>query len=201
MKIVLASGNKGKVKEIEALLPEYEIIPYKKLLGDFEVEEDGLTFKENAIKKAKAIYDAIDDTSIVVISDDSGLSVPLINNEPGVYSARYAGVNAKDNDNNQKLIDKLNDLNITKTPAFYTACICMVYKNQIYTTHGWMYGDIINKQIGNGGFGYDPMFIPKGLNDTLGVIDTQTKKEFSHRTNALKLMEKYMKVLFDTRGY
>ena len=195
MKIILASGNKGKIKEIKALLPEHEIIPFSDVLGEFDVVEDGVTFKENAIKKAKEIYDAIGDSSIAVISDDSGLSVPVLNNEPGIYSARYAGDEAKDSDNNQKLIGRLNDLSIEKTPAFYTACIAMIYKNQIYTTHGWMHGNVINQQIGDGGFGYDPMFIPKGYTETLGQINPSVKKEFSHRTKSLKLMQKYMEIL------
>jgi XTP/dITP diphosphohydrolase len=195
MKIVLASGNKGKIKEIESLLPGHEVIPYSSLLGEFDVIEDADTFKGNAIKKAKDIYDAIGDDEIVVISDDSGLSVPALNNEPNIYSARYAGENVSDKENNQKLIDRLNENSISRTPAYYTAAIAMIYKNNIYTTHGWMYGDVINQSIGDSGFGYDPLFIPSGYEETLGTLDISIKKELSHRTKALQLMEKYMEIL------
>ena len=192
MKIVLASGNKGKIKEIQALIPQFEVVPYSSIIGDFEVVEDGITFKQNAIKKAKEIYEKIDDPNCIVISDDSGLSVPVLNGEPGIYSARYAGLSATDTENNQKLITKLNSLHLHKTPAHYTACIAMVYKNNIYTTHGWLYGDVVNYEEGDGGFGYDPLFIPQGYNQTLGVLDPAIKKQFSHRTKALQLMLKIL---------
>jgi XTP/dITP diphosphohydrolase len=195
MKIVLASGNKGKIKEIESLLPGHEVIPYSSLLGEFDVVEDADTFKGNAIKKAKEIYNAIGDDEIVVISDDSGLSVPALQNEPNIYSARYAGENASDKENNQKLIDRLTENNLSRTPAYYTAAIAMIYKNNIYTSHGWMHGDVINHSIGDGGFGYDPLFIPCGYEETLGTLDISIKKELSHRTKALQLMEKYMEIL------
>ena len=84
---------------------------------------------------------------VVVISDDSGISVPVLGNAPGVYSARYAGLNASDKENNEKLKAELNKLGLEKTPAFYTACIAIVYKNEIYTVHGWMYGEVLNKEI------------------------------------------------------
>ena len=124
MKIILASTNQGKIKELKALLPHFEILTSKEILGDFEVEEDGDSFKANAIKKAKTIYDMvkIKEPNCIVIADDSGLSVPALDNEPNIYSARYAGVGASDKDNNEKLITKLKSKNLEITPAFYTAC-------------------------------------------------------------------------------
>ena len=195
MKIILASTNQGKIKELKALLPDFVILTSKEILGDFEVEEDGDSFKANAIKKAKTIYDMVklQESDCLVIADDSGLSVPELDNEPNIYSARYAGVGASDKENNEKLITKLKSKNLEITPAFYTACIAIAYKENIYTTHGWLYGDVIDKSIGDGGFGYDPLFIPKGYNETLGTLDPTIKKEISHRTKALTLAMKIVK--------
>lgn len=198
MKIVLATGNKGKIEEFKKLMPKDEVIAFKDLIGDFEVVEDKDTFQGNAIKKAQEIYQKVvskgfDD--VIVISDDSGLSVPILNNEPGIYSARYAGENSSDNENNEKLISKLKENNLIETPAFYTACIAIVYQNQTYTVHGWMHGKVIDRQLGNGGFGYDPMFIPNGFEKTLGELGYEAKKDFSHRTKALKLAKKVLDVI------
>ncbi|MEA1915284.1 MAG: RdgB/HAM1 family non-canonical purine NTP pyrophosphatase [Campylobacterota bacterium] len=193
MKIILASGNKGKIKEFHELLPNATVTPYKEILGDFEIDETGLTFQENAIIKAQEIYTKLNDPEAVVISDDSGISVPALNGEPGIYSARYAGIGVSDKDNLYKLIDNLKKNNITKTAAFYTACIAIVYKNTSYTVHGWMHGDVIDTTKGEGGFGYDPMFIPTGYTQTLGELSSAVKKEFSHRTKALNLALKILK--------
>ena len=84
---------------------------------------------------------------------------------------------------------------IEKTSAFYTACIAIVYENEVYTVHGWMYGSVINTEIGEGGFGYDPLFIPKGLDKTLGELSHEVKKEFSHRSKALSLAKKVLDVI------
>ncbi|MDX9744045.1 MAG: non-canonical purine NTP pyrophosphatase [Arcobacteraceae bacterium] len=197
MKIILASTNQGKIRELKALLPDFEIITAKEILGDIDVEEDGKSFQENAFKKAKTIYDMVklQESDCLVIADDSGLSVPELDNEPNIYSARYAGVGASDKENNEKLITKLKSKNLEITPAFYTACIAIAYKENIYTTHGWLYGDVIDKSIGDGGFGYDPLFIPKGYSETLGTLDPTIKKQISHRTKALLLAMKIVKVI------
>ena len=198
MKIVLASANKGKIAEFEKLMPNDEVIAFSEILGKIEIDEDQDSFKGNAIKKAKTIYDLLMQkglNDVIVISDDSGISVPVLNNEPGIYSARYAGLNASDKDNNEKLKSELNKLGLEKTPAFYTACIALVYKNEVYTVHGWMHGNVINKEIGENGFGYDPMFIPNGYEKTLGELPAEIKKEFSHRSKALKLAMKVLDVI------
>ena len=198
MKIILASGNKGKIAEFEKLMPNDEVIAFSEILGKFEIIEDKDSFKGNAIKKAQTIYNElikIGQNDIVVISDDSGITVPALNNEPGIYSARYAGEGSSDKQNNAKLIENLNKQNIEKTPAFYTACIAIVYKGEVYTVHGWMHGNVINKELGEGGFGYDPMFIPNGFNKTLGELGYEAKKEFSHRTKALNLAMKVLDVI------
>ena len=199
MYIIIASSNKGKIDEIQRWLPEHTVVPYSEILGSFEIEETGLTFQENAIIKVEAIVQKLSekkyDKEYIVISDDSGLTVKALNNEPGLYSARYAGLDVNDGENNAKLIQKLNEKNLTKTPAYYTACLAVAYKNSIYTTHGWMYGDVINELKGQGGFGYDPLFIPNGYKDTLGILDNSIKKELSHRSRALFLAMKIIKVL------
>ena len=194
MVVILASANKKKIKEIEELLPKYEVIPYIDILGKFEIEENGKSFKENAILKIEAVQERLQNINYkekyLIIADDSGITIPLLNNDPNIYSARYAGIGATDKENNLKVIKQLKDLQIKKTEAFYTACIAMGYNNKIYTTHGWFYGDVIDSEIGTSGFGYDPLFIPKGYDKTLGEMDNNIKKELRHRGKALKLMIK-----------
>ncbi len=190
MKIVLATSNKGKIKEIKKLLPDHEVVAYSDILEPFEIIEDGKSFKENAIIKAKAVNEKLkntNETEYIVISDDSGITVPVLNNEPGIYSARYAGENATDEQNNQKLIEDMHALGLQEAKAFYTACLAVSYKDEVYTTHGWMYGKVIDKQLGTNGFGYDPMFIPKGHEQTLGELDEELKKKLGHRAKGLKL--------------
>ena len=193
MKIVVASGNKGKIREIQSILKDYEIIPYTELIAPIEIEENGSSFKENAIIKAKAVYEKL--PQYLVIADDSGISVPALNNEPGIFSARYAGINASDKDNLNKLINKLKKRNIKKTPAFYTAAIAIASPFGIFTTHGFMRGEVIDEARGDKGFGYDPMFIPKGFDKTLGELDEEVKQKISHRVKALELAKKIIKVL------
>lgn len=199
MNIIIASSNKGKIAELQRWLPQCNVVPYSEILGSFEIEETGKTFQENAIIKAQAIVDKLKQLDykeeFIVISDDSGITVPALNNEPNIYSARYAGINATDKQNNEKLISKLNEKGLEKTPAFYTACLAIGYKNNIFTTHGWMYGDVINQEIGEGGFGYDPMFIPDGYENTLGILENDVKKELSHRSKALALAMKVIGVI------
>jgi XTP/dITP diphosphohydrolase len=198
VRIVLASGNKGKITEFQKLMPNDDVIAFSEILGNIEIVEDKDSFKGNAIKKAQTIYDElikIGQNDVIVISDDSGITVPALNNEPGIYSARYAGEGSSDKQNNAKLIENLNKNNLEKTPAFYTACIAIVYKGEVYTVHGWMHGNVINKELGEGGFGYDPMFIPNGFDKTLGALGYEAKKEFSHRTKALDLAMKVLDVI------
>ena len=189
MKIVLASANKGKIAEFQKLMPNDEVVAFSELLGDLDIVEDKDTFKGNAIKKAQTIYDELLKNGykeMIVISDDSGISVPALNNEPGVYSARYAGEGSTDKQNNEKLITKLNALNLEKTAAFYTACIAIVYKNEVYTVHGWMHGNVINKELGENGFGYDPIFQPEGLTISSAQMSAEEKDAMSHRGKALR---------------
>ncbi len=185
MKIIVASSNQGKIKEIKEILNEFEIIAYSEIIEPFEIVEDGLTFKENAVIKAMAIYEKI--KNYPVLSDDSGISVPILRGMPGIYSARFAGENANDKDNLYKLINELKKRNIKKTPAFYTAAIALATPYGVFTAHGFMRGEVIDEARGDKGFGYDPMFIPKGFDKTLGELDDEIKKRISHRSKALEL--------------
>lgn len=195
MKLVLATGNKGKVREIKALCEDHEVVPYSELIDEFEIVEDGDTFKENALIKARAVFKTLDDEDVIVIADDSGISVDALDGTPGIYSARYAGENASDKDNLYKLIDAIKEKGLKSSAAHYTAAIAIVTKDAEYSVHGWMYGDVIDKAIGNGGFGYDPMFIPLGFDKTLGELDDEIKKKLSHRSKALSLAKKIIKTL------
>ena len=199
MNIIIASSNKGKIKELQTWLEDHNVITYSEILGSLKIEETGKTFQENAILKAQAIMDKLNEIDYkhpyIIISDDSGITVPALNNEPNIYSARYAGIDATDAQNNEKLISKLNEKNLQKTKAYYTACLAVGFKNKIYTTHGWMHGEVINKQIGEKGFGYDPLFIPDGYENTLGILENNIKKDLSHRSKALRLAMKIVEVI------
>lgn len=187
MKLVLATSNKGKVREIKALCKDFEVVPYSEFIDEFEIVEDGGDFKENALIKARAVFKALNDKDVIVLADDSGISVDVLGGEPGIYSARYAGVDATDKDNLYKLIDALKTKGVESSPAHYTAAIAIVTKDGEYTVHGWMYGNAISRAIGESGFGYDPMFIPLGYEKSLGQLDDETKKSISHRAKALSL--------------
>lgn len=187
MNIILATSNHGKVKEFQSWISEYEVVAYSDIMEPFEIEETGSTFKENALIKARAVFEKLSDKNDIVLSDDSGISVPLLGGIPGIYSARYAGVNATSKDNLNKLIAALKDKGVEQTPAFYTAAIALVCKKGEFCVHGWMHGEAIAQARGHNGFGYDPMFIPCGYSQTLGELDESVKKAFSHRARALEL--------------
>ena len=195
MKLVLATSNKGKVREIKALCEEYEVIPYSELIQEFEIVEDGETFKENALIKARAVFKALDDANVVVMADDSGISVDVLDGKPGIYSARHAGVDATDKDNLYKLIEDMKTKDVESSTAHYTAAIAIVTKDVERCVHGWMHGTALAKAIGDKGFGYDPMFIPEGYEKTLGELDDETKKKLSHRAKALRLAKTILSTL------
>lgn len=195
MNLVLATSNKGKVREIKALCEDFEIIPYSELIEEFEIVEDGDDFKENALIKARAVFKALNDENVIVLADDSGISVDILDGKPGIYSARYAGAGATDKDNLYKLIDALKEKNVNSSPAHYTAAIAIVTKESQYSVHGWMHGEVITKALGDKGFGYDPMFIPLGYDKTLGQLDDETKKSLSHRSKALSLAKIILQTL------
>ena len=185
MKIVLATGNKGKLREFKQMCQD-EVVAFSDLLGEFEIVEDGDTFATNALIKARTIYEKLGE-EYLVISDDSGISLPILKGAPGIYSARYAGVDVTDKDNLHKLIKSVKEKGVKSTPAYYTAAIAIISKYGEYVVHGWMHGDVLDEARGEKGFGYDPIFIPKGFDKTLGELDGDVKSKISHRGKALEL--------------
>ena len=186
-RIVLASGNAHKIKEIGQMLPDFEVVGYKDLGFDFEIEENGTTFYENALIKAKAVSEAL---NLPALADDSGICVEALNGEPGIYSARYAsldGGNASDTENNALLLKNLSDK--ADKSAHYTAAVALVYPDgKEITAEGYMYGTITSERRGERGFGYDPLFIPVGETRTVAEMTDEEKNAISHRANALKLL-------------
>ena len=194
MKIVLATANKGKVREFKKMC-DTEVIAFSDILGEVDIVEDADTFKGNALIKARIIYTKLEDEDAIVVSDDSGISVPLLGGIPGVYSARYAGDGASDKENLYKLVDAVKEVGVEKTSAFYTASIAIVSKFGEYVVHGWMHGDVLATTRGDNGFGYDPMFVPSGYEQTLGELEDEVKKSISHRGKALMLAKPIIKML------
>ena len=194
MKIVLATGNRGKLREFKNMC-ETEVIAFSEILGEMEIVEDADTFKGNALIKARTIYEKLQDEEAIVISDDSGISVPLLGGIPGIYSARYAGEGASDKDNLYKLVEAVKAQGVKKTPAYYTAAIAIVSRHGEYVVHGWMHGDVLATIRGEKGFGYDPMFVPSGYEETLGELEDEVKKAISHRGKALALAKPIIKML------
>jgi len=204
MKLVLASGNKGKLREFREMCADIPIVPFGELMEPFDIVEDGDSFAKNALIKAQTIYDKLIGSSdgpvsnanqYIVIADDSGISIPALDGEPGIYSARYAGKGANDKENLHKLITTLQTNSIKRTPAYYTAAIAIISARGKYVVHGWMYGDVIAQAIGDRGFGYDPMFIPEGYDETLGQLDNDTKSSISHRSKAMQLAKPIIDIL------
>jgi XTP/dITP diphosphohydrolase len=181
-RILIATTNKGKLTEIKKILSD---LPFEFLsLSDFdlvpEVIEDKETFIENAKKKAKEIFDLF---QIPVIADDSGLSVDQLGGKPGVYSARYSGVNSTDKKNNVKLVSELKGLPSPHKARFISVA---VYYNGVeyISATGELNGDIILEPRGKNGFGYDPLFIPDGYKNTLAELTFEEKNRISHRAKA-----------------
>jgi XTP/dITP diphosphohydrolase len=194
MKIVLATGNRGKLKEFKQMC-EVEVVAFSDILGEMEIIEDADSFKGNALIKARTIYKKLNSEGYIVISDDSGISVPLLGGIPGIYSARYAGVGVSDKENLLKLVNAVKDAGVERTPAYYTASIAIVSKQGEYVVHGWMHGDVLSEIRGDKGFGYDPMFVPNGYSETLGELSDEVKKAISHRGKALELAKPIIKML------
>ncbi len=195
MKIILATSNRGKVREISELFAGEDVVPFTELLGPMEIVENGEDFAQNALIKARAVYEKLPEGDFIAVSDDSGITVPALGNEPGIFSARYAGEGATDIQNLQKLVDGLRSRGISKTPAYYTAAVAVVSPQGEYLVHGWMHGDVIDEPRGDGGFGYDPIFIPEGYEETLGELDPSIKREISHRSRALQLAKPIIEML------
>ncbi len=180
-KFILATKNKNKAREFSQILgDEYEIITRDEAgLSDVEVVEDGLTFEENAIKKARAVYAA---SGIPVIADDSGLCVTALGDAPGVYSARYAGKHGDDEANLNKVLAELEGK--TDRSAKFVCAIAFVEEYSAKTFVGRCYGEITKEKKGENGFGYDPVFYIKEYKKTMAELSPEIKNKISHRAKA-----------------
>lgn len=182
--IILATTNKGKLNDVKEIFNDLdiEILSFLDFENHPEVEENGNTFSDNAIIKARAAFEKY---KIPSIGDDSGLEAFQLNGEPGIYSARYAGENADDEKNNLLLIKKLSKLPEPHPGRF--VCAAAYYDGkEIKTAIGEIRGNIIKTPRGKNGFGYDPLFIPDGYNITTAEMPHEEKNKISHRYNAFK---------------
>lgn len=186
-KIVLASGNKGKVTEFSQLFAEYKISVHPQSEFDVpDVPETGTTFVENAIIKARHASQL---TGLAAIADDSGLVVEALNGEPGIYSARYAGEHGNDAANCDKLLKELAN-NANRRAKFLCVLVYMRHAKDPtpIICQGEWHGEITTKASGNGGFGYDPIFYVPSKSATAAELEKEVKNKISHRGQALKLL-------------
>jgi len=191
-KLLIASNNLYKIKEISEILASLNIkILSLKDFPDFpEVEETGSTLEDNSLLKAKAISEKF---NVPTLADDTGLFVDALNGEPGVYSARYAGENAAYKDNCNKLLLNLKDVDGKDRTATFKSVLCLyISHDEQYYFKGNVEGRIIKQARGTNGFGYDPLFIPKGFAKTYAEMDDTQKNELSHRALALKKFKKFL---------
>lgn len=182
--LLLATNNRGKVEEIIPLLEGTvkSVICMRDLPTNVVVDETEYTFEGNAVLKAEALHRT---TGMVTMADDSGLEVDYIDGAPGVFSARFAGANASDEDNNRKLLSLLQDACDHERTARFVCVIALVIDGETHTFRGTVEGRIALKSAGDQGFGYDPLFIPDGFENTFAELGVEIKKKLSHRTNAL----------------
>lgn len=186
MKMILATNNQGKVKEFKAILKEHDIYSLKDCDIKIDVEENGNSFQENALIKARTISDL---TGEFTIADDSGLIVDCLENEPGIYSARYAGEHGSDQDNIDKLLKRL-EKEIDLSARFIAAIAGVFPDDREFVTLGECKGEIIRDMRGNNGFGYDPIFYVPEYQKTFAELEPEIKNKISHRSMALKNFEK-----------
>ncbi len=192
MKIIIASNNSGKIKEFKKILEPkgYDVVSQNEAGINMEVEETGTTFKENSTLKAEAIYNL---THTAVLADDSGLEVEYLNGEPGIYSARYMGLDT-DEARRNCILEKLKGVEESKRKARFVCCICYIDENgNKQYAQGYWNGKIAQEPNGQNGFGYDPIFIPDGEQRTSAEMLPEEKNSKSHRANALKILEEILK--------
>lgn len=188
-KIIFATGNEGKMREIRLILADLdaEILSLKDAGIDMEIQEDGKTFEENAIIKAKAVMEA---AGTLVLADDSGLEIDYLNGEPGVYSARYLGEDTSYRIKNQNLIERLKGVPEEKRRARFVCVIAAAFPDgRIRTVRGTMEGIIGYEERGDGGFGYDPIFWLPEYGCSTAELTLDKKNELSHRGKALRAMK------------
>lgn len=196
MKIALATGNAHKIKEISAILEKlgsFTLLTPKDIGFTSEIEETGSTFEENSLIKAKAVSDFC---RLPAIADDSGLEVDFLGGDPGVYSARFAGVGSTDEDNNRKLLHLLEGVKTEDRTARFVSVITLFIPGdlpKIITARGECSGLILHSEIGESGFGYDPLFLYQPLNKTFAQMTAEEKNAVSHRAKALENFAKKAK--------
>lgn len=190
--IVLATRNAGKLKEISGLFAgcDYRFISLRDLPRIPEVPENGSSFEENALIKAREIFRVM---QLPALADDSGLEVEALGNRPGIFSARYAGENVSYAANNKKLLEELKGLPPEKRHAHFRCVAAFVAPGVEYVTEGICPGMIIDSPRGTGGFGYDPLFVPDGYQNTFAELSLDIKNSISHRSRAFRLMADYLK--------
>lgn len=191
MKLMIASNNEHKIREIKAIVGGYfdEVLSQREAGVTLDVEENGSTFEENALLKAQALFDV---TGCAALADDSGLMVDALDGEPGVYSARYAGQHGDDAANNSLLIEKLKDVPAPRTAHFVSA-IALVRPGKLpMLAKGFCDGQILFEPRGNNGFGYDPYFLPDGMSKTFAELSGEIKNAMSHRAFALQKLKKML---------
>jgi XTP/dITP diphosphohydrolase len=196
-KLIVASNNNHKIKEIKEILKDFnlEVLGLKEAGIYNDVDETGSTFMENAEIKAREIFSVVPDT--MILADDSGLSVDALGGEPGIYSARYSGEHGDDVENNKKLINKLQGVPFNKRNAkFICAMVLIVNEDTIVKVQGEVDGIILEKYIVTEAFGYDPLFYVPELKSTFAEVPSQIKNSISHRGRALNMLkeklEKYL---------
>lgn len=184
-KLIVASNNKGKIKEIKEILKDvYEIVPMGEAGFDEEIEENGSTFFENALIKAKAVSEAL---GVNALADDSGLCVDALGGAPGIYSARFSGVHGDDAANRKKLLNELKDLkNPDERKAKFVSSVVLYKRDgEVVSGIGETHGIIGFKEEGENGFGYDSLFVSDDLRKSFGVATAEEKNAVSHRKRAL----------------
>ena len=182
--LVLASGNKGKLAEFQRLLDglDVQIHSMKEYPEIGEIVEDGSTFAENALIKARAVCKA---TGKPAMADDSGLAVDALNGEPGIYSARFAGEQRSDADNNAKVLRLMETVaDADRTARFFCVIAIVLPDGREYTVEGTCEGIILHALRGEGGFGYDPLFYVESMNKTFAELTMEEKNRISHRGHA-----------------
>lgn len=197
MKVVLATRNPGKVREVEAFFKDLGIgfLSLNDIQGIPYIPEDGETFRENALKKARVVADF---TGEVVIADDSGLEIDCLGGRPGVYSSRYAGVWATDRENNIKVLKEMEGIPWEERGASYRCAVAIVGLDLEEVVEGECRGVIAFEPKGEGGFGYDPIFYLPEYGKTMAELDLQEKNLISHRAKALKVLRERLKTLAKT---
>lgn len=191
---MVATQNKGKVKEIKEILGDLPV--EVKTMGevgiDIEVEENGTTFEENAIIKAEAISKLVPEA--LVIADDSGLEIDYLNKEPGIYSARYLGKDTPYEEKNQIIIDRLDGVPKEKRTARFVCAMALAkVGEETVTTYATIEGYIGDHAEGENGFGYDPIFFVDELGTSTAALSLEAKNEISHRAKALRAMVEIIK--------